>query len=55
MLNEHAKRVSVVGVSVCGAVGRANIAFVSGNMSLYRKYGSAICSLAKKIINKGST
>uniref|UniRef100_A0A0M3I2P9 3-hydroxyacyl-CoA dehydrogenase n=1 Tax=Ascaris lumbricoides TaxID=6252 RepID=A0A0M3I2P9_ASCLU len=53
MLNEHAKRVSVVGVSVCGAVGRANIAFVSGNMSLYRKYGSAICSLAKKIINKG--
>uniref|UniRef100_A0A915AEZ3 Uncharacterized protein n=1 Tax=Parascaris univalens TaxID=6257 RepID=A0A915AEZ3_PARUN len=53
MLNEHSKRVAVVGVSVCGTVGRANVAFVSGNMSLYRKYGNVICSLAKKVINRG--
>ncbi|KHN83258.1 hypothetical protein Tcan_11105, partial [Toxocara canis] len=53
MLNDYAQHVPVVGVSICGAIGRANVAFVSGNMHLYETYDSVIRSLATNIIYKG--
>ncbi|VDK42038.1 unnamed protein product [Anisakis simplex] len=53
MLDDYARNVSVVGVSICGTVGDANTAFLSGDSQLANKYFGIMRCLAKKVILKG--